>query len=323
MFVKDRKVPLPLLALDALIARLIPGHPKLGDMRQQAARYQKGYNGERKLDYHLRSLPERFAVLNDVGLTIFGKQFQIDSLIVTSHAIYILEVKSFEGTVTFDTGLKQFIQANGEKLHGRKYPITQVENIQFHFLRWLQMRGLAGLPFYYYVLFAEPSTIIKVVGDEGAVRKVVFYVDEAPLRLMKADKWLTEGRSGNNQLKNRVVRTVMEGYEDFQKDMLREFDVDAQDILPGVACSACGTLGMVRLRYRWRCGKCGAFSRDAHLDALCDWALLFGKEITNRQCRDFLGVGRSAAHSLLSGAGLSFQKGKRVWLLDIDKLGRR
>src|SRR5699024_652550 len=166
-------------------------------------------HGERKLGYHVRSLPGGLAVLAHVGLTTFGKEFRIHSLIVTSHAIYILEVKSFEGTVTFDTGLKQFIQANGEKLHGRKYPITQVENIQFHFLRWLQMRGLAGLPFYYYVLFAEPSTIIKVVGDEGAVRKVVFYVDEAPLRLMKADKWLTEGRSGNNQLKNRVVRTVM------------------------------------------------------------------------------------------------------------------
>src|SRR5699024_4897263 len=131
----------------------------------------------------LKSLPSEFAVFNDVTLTIFGKKFQIDSLIITAYAIFIIEVKSSEGTATFNTTLRQFIQNNGEKLHGRKYPITQVENSQFHLLRWLQQRGLGGLPIYYLIAFSEQSTIINVSGDEGAIRKVVSYVGEVPLRL--------------------------------------------------------------------------------------------------------------------------------------------
>src|SRR5699024_7525938 len=128
---KERLPPLALLTLDACISRLRDGHPKLSLLRENAAKYQKGFNGERKLDYHLRSLDQTFSILSDVTLSVFGKQFQMDSFIVTSNAIYIIEVKSLDGTITFHTGLKQLTQDNGEKLVGRKYPITQSENNLF------------------------------------------------------------------------------------------------------------------------------------------------------------------------------------------------
>lgn len=316
MFIRNRKKPLPLRKKDAVINRLPTGHPKLPLLRKKAAQAQKGYNGERKLDYHLKSLPDAFVILNDVTLDVFGKKFQIDSLIITPHSIYITEVKSVDGTITFNTNLKQFIQNNGEKLEGYRYPITQVENIQFNLLRWLQNRKLDGLPIYYFIAFSEQSTICNVIGNEDAIRKVVSYVDEIPLRIMKMDDQLKQARSGNKQLKNRIIQAIMNECEDFDFDVFRKYGIDKSEILPGVRCPECGVLGMKRLRHKWRCEKCGACSRNAHLAALSDYALLTHHEIRNKQCRKFLMVNnRGTAHTILKRSGITLMKGTKTWRL--------
>ncbi|MEI3614668.1 nuclease-related domain-containing protein [Pseudogracilibacillus sp. SO30301A] len=323
MFMRERKKPIPLQKKDAAIPRLPQSDRRLPALRYSAARDQKGFNGERKLDYHLRGLPDKFSVLNDVALKVFERQFQIDSVITSPHAIYMNEVKSYEGTVTFDTNLKQLIQENGEKIDGRKYPITQVENNQFLLLRWLQMRHLGGLPIYYFISFSEHSTIIKVLGDEKAIKKAVSYVDEVPLRIMQMDEQLARNRPRNIQFQNRINNEILRNCHDFDSDVLHEFGIKKDEILPGVQCPTCKTLGMERLRYNWQCKKCGTFSKDAHLNALCDRALLIDREITNKQCRDFLIVNRSAANTLLKGAGLIKKSGTKRWILDLDKLRRR
>src|SRR5690625_728302 len=102
MIIRQRKKPLSLQKLDALISRLPENHPKLPMLRKQAAIEQKGFNGERKLDYHLETLSDDYSVLNNVCFSLYGKKTQIDSLIITEQAIFIIEVKSYEGIITFD-----------------------------------------------------------------------------------------------------------------------------------------------------------------------------------------------------------------------------
>lgn len=322
MFVKERRPPLALLTLDACISRLNQDHPKLDELRKKAAQLQKGYNGERKLDYYLKSLDDTFSILSDVTLNIFGKQFQIDSFIVTANAIYIIEVKSLDGSITFDTGLKQLIQQNGEKLIGRKYPITQSENNAFLLLRWLESKELAGLPIMYYIAISEQSTIIRVNGDEQSIRKAVSYVDEIPLRLIQLNTRLSKTRTENNGLKNRIVQSVLRNCEELKIDILKQFNLNLQDILPGVHCDACLKLSMKRTRFGWKCLNCNYYSRIAHRKALLHYALIFGKEITNKQCQHFLGISRSTAYSILrntKGVNILAQR-KKKWLLDIEKL---
>ncbi len=319
-FLINRKPPLHLLTLDALIPRLSPSHPKLSILRVQAAKYQKGYNGERKLDYYLKSLPDSFDVLNDIKLQMFNKTFQIDSLLITAHGIYIVEVKSFEGIVTFDTTLKQLLQENGERLQGLKYPITQVENIQFHLIRWLQQRNLEGIPIYYLIAFSERSTIIKVNGEEQQLKDIVTYVDEIPLLLINMNKRLSRSYPGNPSLKKRIMNSIMKNQVVFKKDIIRDFKIKEADILPGVQCSKCLKLGMIRLRYKWQCPTCGNLSVNAHVKALLDFTLLFGNEITNQQCRRFLKIPRSTAYSILKKLNFPLHKANRTWILDINKL---
>lgn len=76
MIIRKRKKPKPLQKLDALIPRISPAHPKLPLLRKQAASYQKGYNGERKLDYHLQGMPEQFTIINDATLMFLERSFK-------------------------------------------------------------------------------------------------------------------------------------------------------------------------------------------------------------------------------------------------------
>lgn len=316
MFIRERKRPKVLRKLDAIISRLPPTHAKLPILRNKAARYQKGYNGERKLDYHLQGMPSEFSVLNDVTLSLLKKQVQIDSINITPHAIYIIEVKSLEGTVTFDTNLKQLIQENGEKIDGYKYPIVQAEMAQFHLQRWLQERNLSGLPIYYFIAFSERSTIININGDDDTVRKVVSYVDEIPLRLMQHDQQITEINRSNKELKNKIIHALIKECVDFDYDVLAKFGIKKSEILPGVHCPDCGVLGMVRIHGKWHCPKCGNYSITAHKKAFDHYTLLNNSYITNQQCREFLKVScRHQVKQIFKSSNIKLIKGTQKWQL--------
>lgn len=319
---RGRKKSLPLQKLEAVISRLLPQHPKLPMIRIEAQNYQKGFEGERKLDYYLQSLPQQFAILNDITLTIFSKQFQIDSLIINAHAIFIIEVKNFEGPVTFDMIQNQFIKGDGEKIRGYKHPLIQVETIHHHLQSWLQKRNLTGLPIYYFIAFAERSTVYHVTGDVEPIRKVVSYADEIPLRLMKNEDYLARNTSENNQLKNRIIQAIMRECEDFDYDVVEKLGVRKKDILPGVHCPICGTLGMERLNRRWSCTKCNAISRNAHLKALYHHAILIDQKIRNEQCRNFLLLNtRHEAHNILKSSSCTLKKGSKMWLIPFNVQG--
>src|SRR5699024_4714482 len=139
-----------------------------------------------------------------------------------------------------------FIQQNGEKLEGYKYPITQVEAIQYHLKSWLQNRNLTSLPIYSFIVFANRSMIYEVIGEEDSIRNTVFYADEIPLKIMKLDNYLAKSKSGNNQLKNKITQAIIRECEDFDFNVLKKFGIKHKEILAGVHCPACKKLGMKR-----------------------------------------------------------------------------
>lgn len=289
MIIRQRKKPLSLQKLDALISRLPESHPKLPMLRKRAAIEQKGFNGERKLDYHLETLSDDYSVLNDVCFSLYGKRTQIDSLIITAQAIFIIEVKSYEGVITFDPSLRQCFREMEGKVERFKYPITQVEAIQASLLRFLQLANLGGLPIYYMVAFSERSTIIRVKDEEENVKKVITYVEDVPFQVMNInEKLIARTSSNNNQLRNKILQYIMQHCEDFDKDILREFSIKKEDILTGVHCSECHHLGMLRKQKNWYCPICFALSRTAQERTFQDYYLLLDDTITNKQCRQFL-----------------------------------
>ncbi|MGJ9458109.1 nuclease-related domain-containing protein [Oceanobacillus sp. CF4.6] len=98
-----RPKPLILQKYEALTPRIPKNFPRLAEIQYELAKSHKGYIGEMKVDYYLSVLAQRYTILPDVCLKVNGQTFQIDNLLITDHAIYLIEVKNYNGKIIFNT----------------------------------------------------------------------------------------------------------------------------------------------------------------------------------------------------------------------------
>lgn len=97
MILENRQKPIALKKLDASLPRLLPHFKKRNELEGESRRRYKGYIGELKVDGYINTQFEKqYTILHDITLKIDGKETQIDSIIITPHAIYILEIKNYE-----------------------------------------------------------------------------------------------------------------------------------------------------------------------------------------------------------------------------------
>src|SRR5699024_2477217 len=140
--------------------------------------------------------------------------FQIDSLILSRHAIFIIDSKSIDGLITFNTNLQQVTQLHQGVEKSFKYPITQLESIKFLFMKWLEARGLTGFPIFYFVSLADTSSILCVVGDEEHIRKLVTYAEGIPHYIMRKNEQVANISPVNKILQEKIRATIWREKQD-------------------------------------------------------------------------------------------------------------
>ncbi|GAA0606274.1 hypothetical protein GCM10009001_24380 [Virgibacillus siamensis] len=314
MKIKTRKKPRPLVKLDAIIPRLAPNFPRLSEMKQDAAIRQRGYIGEKKVDYYLDNLATRHTILQDVCLQVNGKTTQSDNVICGKYAIYLVEAKHFKDKITFNTNLRQLTRSNGVIESGFEYPITQVENQKFHLQNYLFQHNMTNIPIYYFVAIADPSTIIEVVGDEIELAKVVAHGARIPSMILEKERELTNAGAGKLQ-DWQIGKQILSDCIEYDRDIIREYGIQLRDLSPGVMCPDCRLLGMRRVHGGWGCGKCECYSVNAHLEVLRTY-LLFKPYITNSVCMRLLRIdSRGIATRILANCEfLRLEDGKR-WVV--------
>ncbi|MEC5423417.1 nuclease-related domain-containing protein [Virgibacillus sp. C22-A2] len=312
MIIKGRPKPRILTKFEAVIPRLRPSFPRLEKIKTAAAESKKGYIGEKKIDYHTDLLATRFTILYDVCLEIQGKRFQIDTIIITERAIFMPEIKNFNGTITFDTILNQFTRDDRNKETGYRYPITQAELHKFKLELWLQQHNLRNIPIYFFIAISEPSTIIKVIGDQEEIAKVVAHGEYIPKKILDMNAALASSGEKLNQKK--IGHLILSECKEYDRDIMAQFDIKQSDLLPGVQCPGCGRLGMERIHDAWKCQKCQKKYHNAHKRALEDYLLLIKPWITNSECMYWLNFkSKNIATKLLREMGLQYNKQHRRW----------
>ncbi|QKY70328.1 nuclease-related domain-containing protein [Lentibacillus sp. CBA3610] len=313
MNLKQRPKPRPLQKLDAAIPRLSPTFPNLGRMQEDARKHQQGYSGEKKIDYFLDNLAPIHTILHDVYLRENNKNFQMDSLAIANHSISLIDSKNYNGTITFNTTLRQLTRSDGKVESGFGYPITQVNNQNFHLQNWLNQHNLGHIPIKSFVAIADPSTVVKVEGSQEEISNYVVHAAELPVRILNADRQF--GKKGARKLSDyQIGKTILSKCSEFDIDLFKKYGVRPADILPGVICPDCGWRGMERVYNGWHCRKCHCFSRHAHLKALDDYFLLVKDSITNKACMWFLGsINRGTATRILKTSGLVYNNEHRCW----------
>lgn len=113
---------------------------------------EQGYRGECEFDNKVYSkLSERGTILNDLLFEYNGTTFQIDSLLITSSAIYLFEIKNFEGDYSIRDEL-WFYGTNSEI----RNPLLQLRRSE-SLLRQLLTKHKVNIPVESYLVFINPN----------------------------------------------------------------------------------------------------------------------------------------------------------------------
>ncbi|MCP1160403.1 NERD domain-containing protein [Bacillus infantis] len=302
MIVKELTVPKRILALEALLRRLEEGSPDWHRVKENLAKRWAGYYGELSLDYYLLMLPEReYLVLHDLRLGLSGSFFQIDLLVLHAHFALILEVKNILGTLVFDKQFSQMIRTQDEKEEGFPDPIAQAEHHKKQLARWFAERSIP-LPVEALVVISKPSTVLKA--NSPAISRTVIHSHRLLGKIEDSSGRYPQALLDARELR-KTSRLLIKHHTPEKIDILSRMRVSPENMRMGVHCSSCGHIPVIRIYGTWLCPKCGLKDKSAHIAALKDYFLLFGKEITNGGFREFAGVESVfAASRLLKGVGL-------------------
>ena len=98
MLLKRRSVPDELMSMRFLNSRMEFTEKE----RFHYSNLEKGYEGEVKFDLLAESLEEERLIINDLLLEVNNSFFQIDALIISQGMIHLLDIKNYQGDVTWN-----------------------------------------------------------------------------------------------------------------------------------------------------------------------------------------------------------------------------
>jgi len=318
MIVKPRNKPIYIKKLEALLRRLPQDHPKREFISNNLTKRVTGYKGEKELDYPLSFLSdEEYMIFHDLRLYDGSHYFQIDSLIVSQHFILILEVKNIQGTLRFDPDFNQLIRIYDGKEEAFSDPLLQVERQTSQLKKWLKIHKFSQLPIESLVVISTPRTIIQTLSNNPQIRNKVIHCAKLPFKI-KSIKESFPNKIVNTKKFLQLKMELKENHIPLEIDICKQMDISESEVQNGIQCINCFAFSMERREAKWICSICQHKSKTAHIKSLNDYALLFGKEITNQKLREFLNVqSSSVAKKILSSMHLNStgkNKGKIYYL---------
>ncbi|ENQ3105880.1 Nuclease-related domain-containing protein [Bacillus sp. 491mf] len=293
MIVKERKIPIYLRQLEALFRRVPVDHPKRNAISKNLAKHKAGYKGEQAIDYPLSFLPNKeYSILHDIRLFDQDHYFQMDTLILSSRFILLLEIKNIAGTLLFDSEFSQLIRISEQKSEGFPDPILQMKRQERQLQKWLHLYGFLALPIESFVVISTPRTIIKTSSHDQDFSKNVIHSANLPNKIEDLERMHVEILSSKDI--QELALQMMMNHSPLQRNVLEQYHVTKHELLKGVHCPVCSYLPTMKVKNGWHCLNCNSVSKFAHKDALQDYALLLGTTVTNQGLKEFLHITSSS-----------------------------
>ncbi|MGD7024119.1 nuclease-related domain-containing protein [Rossellomorea vietnamensis] len=319
MIIKERTVPEEIIVLQALLDRILDTHKAKESVCREFDRRLAGYKGEMFLNYPLSFLPsDDFLILHNLRLFDGTHYFQVDTLIINTKFIVLVEAKNMAGTLYFDPGFNQLIRRNEKGEEAFSDPLLQIKRHRIKMKKWLARMELSHLPIETLIVISNPRTILQSSSD--SVHKKVIHTGQLPFHIEALNEKYKREHLGANEALELAQSLVKNNYP--RKTNVKEkYGVQPADLIKGVKCPDCGCIPCKREHGKWVCKHCGMESKDAHVSALRDYALLIDSKITNRAARDFLIVNsRAAIHRMLTSLNLPAQGTRRWRVYSLDTL---
>lgn len=279
-----------LLTLEAVLRRL---QEKSWYNEKLISAYKKekaGYDGERNVDYALSIFPRKdFLIIKGLRLENSPFHFQIDTLILSRNFILILEIKNTKGTLQYDSKQKQFTQIVDGNKKSYKDPIMQTKAQKNQLQIWLQRFGITGFPIETLVVVAFPSTIIENIRQDPFVYEKIIHTASLNEQIGIIEKKYTREVTSFTSIK-KLASAMLQRNNPLRTDVLWELNINLNQFVKGVICKHCNPYPMIREYKGWFCPRCKKQDPRAHERDILDYFLLYGDTITNKECRDYLGI---------------------------------
>ncbi|WP_164462255.1 nuclease-related domain-containing protein [Bacillus sp. FJAT-42376] len=321
MIRKERKIPIKVLKLEALLRRLSKAHLKYPLIKEDLAKIKAGYRGEQSLDYYLSFLSnDKYHILHDLRLLHKTHHFQIDSLLLSPNFILIMEIKNIAGTLYFDHSFNQFIRTFDGKEEVFPNPLFQIVRHKMQLTNWLNEHLNLDVPVETLLIFSNASAIIKSSNPHSHSMKPVIQSAELISKVEEFEKKYKMPVMTDKQLK-KIIKNLLKNHTASEVDVLDSYSILPEDIIIGVICSHCESYPINKINGNWKCRTCGNLAKRGHMDALTDYALLFDTKISNKEMRSFLNLNsRNAAAYLMKKEGFPAEGEKKSTVYDLSRL---
>ncbi|MFS0774582.1 nuclease-related domain-containing protein [Neobacillus sp. 3P2-tot-E-2] len=280
---KERSDSLTLQGLIAAQSRL--KNPIVSTLASKQSIIEAGIGGEQRVAEVLQRYTFSFKnnIFHDLSLSS-DSYFQIDHLLKTPYYGVILETKNLAGSLEFRDNPPQLVQKREDgKIKYYESPVEQLErNIEL-MSAWLLQRNI-DFPLYGAIVLAYPKQHVEI---PPASTKILFPNMIPPFIKSLPQEGKRLEMSKFNWLSSEILR-CHQTY--IPKPICESYQVPISDVLPGVRCVACGNIGMLKVPRTWHCPICKVNNHLAHVQTLGEWFLVVKRSITNRECREFLGI---------------------------------
>ncbi|WP_404462484.1 nuclease-related domain-containing protein [Sutcliffiella horikoshii] len=305
MIVKERDFPVNLLFLQAIERRLDENHPSMPRVKELIAKQLKGYKGESSIDYPLSILPDQdFHILHSVSLQFQYQNFHIDTLLLSSNFILLLEVKNMGGSIHFDRKFNQLTQTYMGNVKYYQCPIIQVSNQERLLKQWIEQFDLPPITFTSFVVISNPSCMIQVDPGDKSTNQKVIHGHFLPTKIEQKQVISNKQILSTQEIQN-LSSIIIKHHKSKPTLTLKQLNIHPTELSLGVQCSYCLASPMQRTHSFWCCPKCNNKSKDAHIPALSDYCLLFNETISNKEAREFLLVpSTNVMKRILTSTGL-------------------
>ncbi|WP_217586443.1 nuclease-related domain-containing protein [Lentibacillus saliphilus] len=288
MLLLPRQKTPSLQQLEVLLPRLNQYDPLYQRLADRLHRERSGYLGEKSLDYYFNLLKiTDFPTLHGLRLHHNNHFFQIDSLFLLPNFYLIVEVKNHTGVITYQSDLGQMVrELESGKLERFKDPLLQASVQRHHLSDFLKINNLPTAPIHTLIVFSNSNVILQL--DQPLTTDIIL-AEGLLKRVPSLQKSYKEEHVSMSELR-KLGKFLANAHQPDQTRIIDKLQIRRSQIKDGVWCPECSNEIMNQVKSHWRCPSCNMRNKTVLLNALNEYSLLFGPEITNKEARKFLGV---------------------------------
>jgi hypothetical protein len=308
LIVKYRGTSIKKRKLEALIRRLPKNHPKIQTIIEDLNKHISGIKGEESLDYYLNFLDnKKFHVFQDLRLEGANGAFQLDFLLVALEFILVIEAKNYVGEIIIEEKYNQLIKKHNDKEEYYPDPIRQVLHQRFQLITWLKDNNFPVPPIEMLVVFTNTNSRVQTIASTPIYKNNII----RPTLLIEKINSLTQNHNrdmiGVSTFK-KLSKKLLKSHTPLDENLITKYNIDINDIITGVQCPNCMNTPIQKIRANWVCSICNSISKDAHLLAIEDYALLIKDKFSISEIREFFNLeSKSIATKLITKLNLKHE----------------